>query len=47
MARQQQQDKYCNSESVRVVEARSTLKQDSSDERDRELKSLRQQHMHA
>jgi hypothetical protein len=32
------------SESVRVVEARSTAEQDRSDERDRELRSLRQQH---
>jgi hypothetical protein len=31
------------SESVRVVEARSTAEQDRSDERDRELRSLRQQ----
>ena len=34
------------SESVRVVEARSTVEQDRSDERDRELRSLRQQHSH-
>ena len=32
------------SESVRVVEARSTVEQDRSDERDRELRSLRQKH---
>ena len=32
------------SESVRVFEARSTAEQDRSDERDRELRSLRQQH---
>ena len=32
------------SESVRVVEARSTAEQERSDERDRELRSLRQQH---
>ena len=32
------------SESVRVVEARSIAEQDRSDERDRELRSLRQQH---
>jgi hypothetical protein len=32
------------SKSVRVVEARSTAEQDRSDERDRELRSLRQQH---
>ena len=32
------------SESVRVVEARSTAEQDKTDERDRELRSLRQQH---
>ncbi len=32
------------SESVRVVETRSTAEQDSNDDRDRELRSLRQQH---
>ena len=32
------------SESVRVVEARSTAEQDRSDERDKELRSLKQQH---
>ena len=32
------------SESVRVVEARSTVEQDGSDEKDGELRSLRQQH---
>ena len=32
------------SESVRVAEARSTAEQDRSDERDRELRSLKQQH---
>ena len=33
---------YC--ESVRVVEARSTAEWDRSDERDSELRALRQQH---